>query len=225
MKQLLEGKVLQMLPVSGGIVAAVLTDITEDDKLVVEYRMISKDTNEVQRVSKNVFLLVKFGPNHKMAEMQVKNHLTCRAAALEQGKVFIVEEDGSAKLLSEYGTVEWVGTVKYKDEVPSTIVFDGKNIWAAFTENNTVVRFGGTSFREELRIVGKEERNDFKGPMGVFALDENIYISNKTEKAVWKINTKTFESEEYLKLEEPVYGYMRLEQRDIVWLEQGIFEV
>lgn len=225
MKQLLEGKVLQMLPVPGGVVAAVLTDVTENEKFVVEYRLINDDINRVQRVSKNVFLLVKFGPGHRAADMQVSNHLTCCSSVLNNGKTFIVEDDGSAKLLSEEGVQEWVGSVKYKGEAPAFTIFDGKNIWASFTRNNTLICLNSDTMREEFRIGGREGDERFEGPSGLFAEENFLYVANKKSHNVWKISTIDFSAEEYLETDSPVYGFVHLENRDIVWLDDGIFEV
>ncbi len=225
MKQLLEGKILQMLPVPGGVVVAVVTSVTEEERFVVEYRMISADTNEVQRVSKNVFMLVKFGPNHKMAELQVKNHITSNTAMLSNGKVLVIEEDGSANLLGADGISEWVGEIKFKNEVPSSVVSDGKNLWASYLGSNTLVRLDEQSLREELRICGKGKHNNFEGPVYMFAKDGDIYVSNIVSKQIWKINTKTFEAQEYLNTEITIYGLVHFDHKDIVWLSNGIYEI
>lgn len=225
MKQLLEGKILQMLPVPSGVVVALATEVTEEEKLVVEYRMISVETNEIQRVSKNVFLLVKFGPNHKMAELQVKNHLTAKTAIFSNNKTLVVEDDGLSKLLSDDGVAEWVGSIKFKNEVPSAVAFDGKSIWTAYFENNSLVRLNSSSLREELRIGSKEENNNFAGPTDIFVGNGNIYVSNVISKQIWRINTETFAAEEYLSAEVPIYGFVHFEHKDIVWLSDGIYEI
>lgn len=225
MKKLLEGKILQMLSVPKGVVAAILTDVTEDNKMVVEYRMISAETNEVSRVSKNVFLLVKFGPGHRAAEMQVNNHLTCRACVLDNGKTFIVEDDGSAKLFSEEGVTEWVGGFKYKGEIPCSVIYDGKNIWASFTEHNTLIRMDTAAMREELRIGGKDGDKNFNGPAGIFSEGELLYVANEKSKQVWRINIKNFSADEYLKLDDTIHGFAHLQNKDIVWLDDGIYEL
>lgn len=226
MKQLLEGKILQMLPVPSGVVVALATEVTEEEKIVVEYRMISADTGEIQRVSKNVFLLVKFGPNHKLAELQVKNHLTAKTAILSDNKTLVVEEDGAAKLLGDDGVAEWVGSIKFKNEAPSAIAFDGKSAWAAYFENNTLVRINPGTLREELRIGGKDKNNNnFKGPTNIFVSGEYIFVSNIISKQIWKINTKTFSAEEYLSTEVPIYGFVHFDHKDIVWLSDGIYEI
>lgn len=214
-----------MLPVPNGVVAAVLREVTENDKFVVEYRHIAADTNEVQRVSKNVFLLVKFGASHRAAVMQVSNHLTCNACVLDSGKTFIVEDDGSAKLLSEEGVAEWVGTIKYKEEVPSFVAFDGKNIWVSFCENNTLIRMDVNSMRDELRVGSREGDKNFNGPCGLFAKDENLYVANKKSKKIWRINTNDFSAEEYAETTQPVLGFCHCLQKDIVWFEDGIYEL
>jgi hypothetical protein len=59
----------------------------------------------------------------------------------------------------------------------------------------------------------------------MFAEEGVLYISNKSSKQVWKINTSSFEAQEYLKLETPIYGFAHFEHKDIVWLEDGIYEI
>ena len=226
MKCIFKGKVLHMLPIPSGIVAAILTEITDEGKMVVEYRMLSMETGEIQRITNSVYLLAKFGTSHKSAENQVSNHLTCRTCMLPNGEIFAVEEDSGAKLLDADGFARWVGAVKYKDEAPADIVFDGKNIWASFTENNTILRLDPASMREELRVGGKKgEDNGFSGPVGMFSEGEELFISNCNSCNLWNINTKTYEAEEYLSFEEPVYAYSKCHGREVVHLESGIYEV
>ena len=224
MKCIFEGKVLQMLPIPSGIIAAVLTEVTEDGKIVVEYRMITLETGQVQRITNSVYLLAKFGASHKSAELQVANHLTCRTCMLPEGEVFAVEEDFNAKVLDADGYAKWVGVVKYKGEAPADAVYDGKNIWVSFTENNALIRLDPASMREELRIGGKGE-NGFNSPVGVFAENEELFVSNCNSHQIWKIHTKTYESSEYMTFEEPVFAYCKCRGREVVLLESGIYDI
>lgn len=225
MKCIYEGQVLHMMPIPSGIVAAVLSEITDEGKMAVEYRMISLETSQVQRITNSVYLLAKFGASHKSAEMQVANHLTCRTAILNNGELFTVEEEGAAKVLDSDGFAKWVGVVKYKGESPSDAVFDGEHIWVSFCDNNALLRLDPASMREELRVGGKSGENSFSGPAGLFALDEDLYVSNCKSCRVWKINAKTYAAEEYLEFDEPVYGYVKCHGREVVLLQSGIYEV
>lgn len=225
MRNFIEGKVLHMLPVPNGVVAAVLSEITEDEKMAVEYRLLSLETNQIQRVSNHVYLLVKFGPSHKAADLQVANHLTCRSCLLPGGEVFTVSEDCSAKLLDADGYAKWVGVVKYKGEAPADVLYDGKNIWAAFPDSNTLLRLDIGSMREELRIGGRGGETGFAGPVGLFSEGEDLYVCNRDSCQIWKINTRTYAAEEYASFEEPVYAYARRHNREIVHLESGIYEM
>ncbi len=225
MRCFFEGKVLHMIPTPNGIVAAVLSEVTDEGKMAVEYRMLSLETNQLQRITNSVYLLAKFGASHKSAEMQVANHLTCRACLLPDGEIFTVEDDCNAKLLDGDGFAKWVGVVKYKGEAPCDAIYDGKNIWVSFTENNTLLRLDVGSMREELRIGGKKGDSSFSGPVGIFAEGEYLYVSNKNSCQIWKINTRTYDAEEYAYFDEPVYGYVRRNNREIVLLESGIYEL
>ncbi len=225
MKCIYEGKVLHMLPIPSGIVAAILTDITEEGKMAVEYRMISLETGQIQRITNSVYLLAKFGASHKSAEMQVTNHLTCRTCMLPDGELFAVEDDFSAKVLDADGFAKWVGVVKYKGESPADVVFDGKNIWVAFTENSALIRLDPASMREELRIGDKNGETGFNSPTGIFAEDGHIFVSNCNSHQIWKINTKTYEAEEYMTFDEPVFAYCKCRGREVVLLESGIYDI
>lgn len=226
MRSFYKGTVLEMLPIPSGVVAAIVSDITEDNKMIVEYRMISPETNEIQRIANNVYLLAKFGPGHKSAEIQVKNHLTCRSCVLSDGEIFIIEDDGSAKLLDSDGFAKWIGKVNYKNEIPCNVVYDGKSIWVAFSENNSLIRMNVKTMREELRIGGKSsEASGFSKPVGIFAEGNELYVSNSGSCSVWRINTKTYAAEEYLTFEEPVLSFCRTLGKELVLLPSGIYEV
>jgi hypothetical protein len=224
MKCIFEGKVLQMIPVPSGIIIAIQTEVTEDGKMAVEYRMLSLETGQVQRITNSVYLLAKFGASHKSAELQVSNHLTCRTCMLPEGEILTVEEDFSAKVLDADGFAKWVGVIKYKGEAPADATYDGKNIWVSFTENNALIRLDPASMREELRIGGKGE-NGFNSPVGLFAENEELFVSNCNSHQIWKIHTKTYEAAEYMAFEEPVFGYCKCRGREIVWLESGIYDI
>ena len=60
-----EGKALHMLPIPSGIVAAVLAEITDEGKMAVEYRMLSMEKGQSQRITNSVYLLAKFGTFYK----------------------------------------------------------------------------------------------------------------------------------------------------------------
>lgn len=224
MRLLLNEKILNIASVPGGIVAAVLSEVTDDGKMVVEYRLVSVDSNEVQRVSSNVYLLAKFGAGHKAAQMQVKNHLTCISCILKS-EMLIIEDDTSAKLINEDGIASWVGIIKYKDEPACDAVFDGKNIWVSFQKNNALIRLDGESMREQLRIGGKSGDSRFSGPCGLFFENGELYVTNSGSNQIWKINTDTYSAEQYMEFNEPVYDYVKINSSEIVLLESGLYLV
>lgn len=225
MLKLTDDEILSIIPVPNGVILTVVSEITEDKKMAVEYKMVSVDGSDIQRVSKDVYMLAKFGVNHRNLEMQVKNHLTCICALLKGGNTLIIEEDGAAKILNENGVSEWLGKIKYKDEPPCSAVFDGENVWACFMKNNALIRYDAVSMREQLRIGGKEGTGNFSGPAAIFPQGEDIYVSAKTGKQVWKINTKTYAAEEYLSFDNPVRAFVKLEKREFALFNDGLYEV
>ena len=208
MKQLLNGTILDMLVVPKGVITAVLSEITNDGKMLVEYKMISLDTYEEHKISNKIYLLAKFGADHKTIELQVRNHLTCKACVLPDSSILIIEDDKSiAELERDY------------------LAFDGENFWISFNENNTIVKLDCNSMREELRIGSKNGKNGFAGPCGVFCDNGDLFVANSKSNQVWKINSKTYAAEEYMSFGEPVMAYAKTFNSEIVWLKSGIYEI
>ena len=111
MQQILNGDVLHMIPIPNGVVAAVLNEVTGNGKMAVEYRLISLENGEVQRVSSSIYSLSKFGPGHKNIELQLDDHLNCRCCTVADGGQFIIEFGGICKLLDAEGYSKWKGRV------------------------------------------------------------------------------------------------------------------
>ena len=87
------------------------------------------------------------------------------------------------------------------------------------------MRLDAASMREELRIGNKNGENGFNSPTGIFAENEDLFVSNRDSHQIWKINTKTYEASEYMTFEEPVYAYCKCRGREVVLLESGIYDV
>lgn len=222
MKPIFEGEVLETLLVQNGIVFAYIAEKTNDGKTVVAYRHINFESGRVTTVTKKIFQLSKFGPDYAALEPNIGHHLTTLCAEMPEGYRFLVETDGIAKVIDING-INWTGTLLYKDEVPCAISYFNNCIWAVFKKYGVIVKFNINSFREELRIGGSRGENGFSLPCGIFIKDEDLYISNEGSMKIWKVNSKTYETQEYAEFEEPVYGYFSTANLELAVLKSGIY--
>lgn len=224
MKQLLEGNILHMVAIPNGIVAAVLENVDEDGKCTVEYRMVSLDSGNKQRVTNSIYNLSKFGATHKSIELQLENHLDCRACAMKNGETFIVEFGGICKYLDSDGYTKWKGDIVFDGEKPADVAFDGKFLWMCFSKHNTIVRYNPADMRQNLRI-GNGATDDFASPCGFFFENGFLYVCTGDNKSVWRIDTDTYESAAMFEFVEPIYQYQHVLNYDIFCLKSGIYAV
>ena len=97
MKQIFAGEVFEVLPLSNGFIFAYCKEKI-DDNIIVAYKMLTFD-GQFSDVAKNIYLLTKFGNNYKAVSAYCKNHITVKSLVQPGGKVFLLEEDGTATLL------------------------------------------------------------------------------------------------------------------------------
>ena len=223
LKSIYEGKVLEALPIAGGVVFAYVSDTTEEGKTVVSYRHINFETGRTNSVTKKIFQLAKFGANYQKIEEQALHHLSTLSTNLDDGKTFLVERDGAVKLLDNEGESIFFSSFLYKKEAPYAIASNKNAVWASFKEGNAIVKYDIELLREELRIGGGNHENSFLAPTGLFLKDDFLWVCNEGSKKIWKVNIKNYEVSEAYTFKEPVYSYMQTAGLELVVLSSGLY--
>jgi len=223
MKNIFEGQVLNALPIAGGIVFAYVEKITEDNQRQIAYQHINFDTGRTATVSKAIFQLAKFGVNHQKILEYSSHHLKTVACEINDGKMFLVEKDGSMKIIDGEGELDFLASFLYKKEAPSDIVYNDGAVWASFKKNNVIVKYDLDLLREEMRVGGGSGENSFSAPSGLFMKDNVLYVCNEGSKKIWALNTKTYDINEVHSFKEPVYSYMQTAGLELVVLESGLY--
>lgn len=223
MKIIYEGQVLNALPIAGGIVFAYVAEKTEDDKTVVAYQHINFDTGKSATVTKTIFQVAKFGHAHQKIEEHAAHHLTTLSCSINDGKTFLVERDGSVKIIDCDGDIEFLSSFLYKKEAPSSIVYSDGAIWASFKKNNVIIKYDLELLREEMRIGGGSSENSFNAPSGLFIKDNMLYICNEGSQKIWALNINSYDIYEAHTFKEPVKNYMQTAGLELVVLESGLY--
>lgn len=223
MKAVFKGEVYEAIPDLNGLLFSHLEGYTPDGDIMLSFKMFTYDNNTISVVHKDVYKLAKFGANYAKILNHCNNYVTARSILLSEGKVFLVNTDGTSLLFDGDGEIMWTGSLKYKNRVPSSIDVSGDGLWGTFSDFDCIVRFNAKTMREELRLGKKGEI--FEGPKGVFAEGNTLYISSFAGKKVLKAELPTYEVTELYRFNESVYSYVRGKNREFVLLESGLYEI
>lgn len=220
MKQIFSGEVYEILPLSNGIIFSYCKEVV-DDNVIVAYKMISFDNGRFTDVAKNIYMLSKFGNNYKAVAAFSENYITVKSLVLPNGKVFLLEPDGSAALLDNDATPLWTGSLSYRSSAPSDIVLYNDALWASYPDCNVLLRYNISTMREELRIGGNN--SPFSKPRSLFVDGDKVMVSNQESKKLIEINLNTYTVFEYQEFEEPLYQYVKVGDNCFALLESGLY--
>lgn len=223
MRKLFNDNAIHMLPLPNGIIIAAKQN-EYDDKIIVAYKKISFEDGSTSAITRNVYLLAKFGNNYKSFEIQLKDYLNCRTVLLPDNRLFAVYPDGNVIIFDAEARVEWQGTLKYKNYGPADIALHEHTLWASFPESNALIRFNLRTMREELRISGSAD-SAFSNPEGLWVMDDTLLVCNPGSKKINQVNLKTYTVYEYAEFEEPVYQYVKINSNEIVLLKSGVYKL
>lgn len=221
MKQIFEGEVYEILPLSNGIIFSYCKETTDDNKLVIAYKMISFDNGRFSDVAKNIYLMAKFGNNYQAIVKHCDNYITVKSIVLPSGKVLLLLKDGTVKLIDTDSTIIWQGNLNYRTFTASDIVIYKNNLWACFSECNVLLRYNLNTMREELRIGGK--KSPFDKPSRMFLDGENVTVCNKGSKQLTTVNLESYTVLTDESFEEEVSQYIKSDIYKFVILSTGLY--
>lgn len=223
MKQLFGEQIFDLLKTPDGFITVYRRPEFEDG-VVVSYKSVSLDDGVVTQRTRADYEFIKFGANCNLKGLESGGFITCSCVELDKDRIFIVRDGGEAAVYDAQNNIEWQGTVRYKDEGPSSIAGSGDVLWASFAENNTLIRFNLRTMREELRIGGSND-SSFSGPCGIWLDDsrEKLFVCNCKAQNILEVNVKTYTVAEHAAFEEPVHKYLRLGNRELVVLDSGLY--
>lgn len=222
MKQIFEGEVYEILPLSNGIIFSYCKDIL-DGNVTVSYKMISFDNGRFTDVAKNIYLLAKFGSNYQAVVKHCDNYITTKSIILPSGKVLLLSKDGTTKLVDTDSTIVWQGNLNYRTFTPSDILIYKNSLWTCFSDCNVLLRYNLTNMREELRIGGN--KSPFDKPFNMFLDGENVIVCNKGSNKLIKVNLENYTVLEGDCFEEEVLQYVKSDIYRFVILKSGLYMI
>jgi hypothetical protein len=161
-----------------------------DGQYKITYFVLNFNNGEKEVITKNAYLLKKFGSGFNQITETISNYAECESAIFPDRSTFVIFSNGQAGLFANNGEMKWNGELKYNENPVNSVAMDGDYFWSCCKDENAVIRYGCENLKVDIRI-GSNDSETFVKPSFVSADDENIYICCN-ESQVRKIDKSNF---------------------------------
>ncbi len=220
MKQIFEGEVYEILPLSNGIIFSYCKEVIEKN-VVVAFKMLSFDTGKFTDIAKNIYLLTKFSNNYKAIMENCDNYITVKSIVLPNAKVFLLSSSGETQLIDTDGTPIWKGVLSYRGTTANDIILYKNSLWTCYYDLDVMVRYNLATMREELRIGGK--KSPFNKPKSLFVEGNVATVANHGSKKLIQLNLDNYTVLDGEEFSEPVNQYVKSGNYRFVLLNSGVY--
>ncbi len=220
MKKICDDLVYSLHPLPDGFLYSHLINQNEG-KAKVGFKMVSFESKTVSKVTKNIFMLAKFGANYKFFADKLRNYITCHAFPFDDGRTLVIEYDGQGVVYGEDGEELWSENFVYSDNAPTCAAVSGTTLWLCYKELSTIIKYDLKMLRQELRIGGVNA--PFKKPCGLFPAGTKLFVCSQENKSILKLDCITYQTENYFELDEVINDYKFINKSEIVVTKSGIY--
>jgi len=185
------------------------------------YSVVDFENKTKEVLTKNAYLLKKFGSSFKKISEAIPNFVQCDAAILYDRRILAIYPNGEAGIFDRDGELSWSGYFKYHDEIVYKAALDGKYFWSVCPAENCVIRYACQNMQVDLRLGGKEA-STFINPTHISVDDGNIYVCAGVNK-VRKIDKINFTVSDYLSFDEGIKEFHKFGKYAIAVLSSGTY--
>ena len=213
--------ILDLLPFPSGVLFA-LKEKTNQNRDKISFYSYDYTANSISTVTRNAFLLTKFGPSFMRIASQLNDHISCETTRMENGSLFLIYSSGETGLFDDKGRLLKTGDIHYRGAPARDAAADGSFIWSVVSDRNLIVKYSTVQNRITMRIGG-DNSSAFSAPCAVCSDDTYLYVCNSGDCKIKRVNMKSFAVEDLKQFDEPVYKYIRHEDREFVVLASGVY--
>lgn len=187
----------------------------------VNYFILNFSTGEKEIVTKDAYLLKKYGSKRKEISEKLGNFVMPSAMILEDRSVLVIYPNGETGLFNSDGELVRDGLLSYNDSPVCCIAEDGNCFWSVCEGENAVIRYFADGAKMDIRIGGKNQPT-FDRPHFVSADDKYVYVCCN-HNSVRKIDKSTFAVTDVNRLYTDITGYYRFGRFAIVTTFDGAY--
>jgi len=221
-KRLYGNGVIEIIPVDDGFVFS-MQQSAYDDKIVVAYKLYSFDTEACAPIKKSVYVGAKFGAEIDLLKIGIKNHIQSLCVKLPKRQTLIIDEEGTAFVVSENGEQVKSAEFIYNEQAATSVVVYDDAIWCGYN-CGAIAKYNIDTLKEDIRISSGPKIN-FAGLGSLYSTKDRLLACGGDAHKIYSINTEDFEVEEMLKLEEPPLAYTMVNDCELVLLNSGIYRL
>ncbi len=215
-------EIIDILPYGDG--KAILVEkvpLANLSKFKASYSVIDFENSTKNVLTKNAYLLKKFGASFKTISETIPNFVQCDAALLYDRRVLVIYPNGEAGIFDREGELSWSGYFKYHEEIVYGLALEGKYFWTICPTENCVIRYSCQTMQVDLRIGGKDAAT-FVNPTHISFDDGDIYVCSGGNK-VRRIDGSNLTVSDHLTFDESVKQYHRFGKNSITVLTSGTY--
>ena len=224
MKQIHNGPVLDVVASTNGFVFAAQQDSTEDGRAIVEYKTCDFVSRRLENITRNLYLLTKFGDLYERYADHPQQYLTCMTAFYPNGDLLLVEADGSVRRMAQDGRCLYEGQFLYRGCAPAAVAIANNAVWVSFSHPGAVLRYDIRTMRETYRYGGGTSAA-LLGAHGLWFEGDILFVCCRESGRIVQINLRNYHMEDHHLFTEPVNAFMKVQATEIVWLQSGIYKI
>lgn len=213
--------ILDLIGFPSGILF-VLKENQDSDSVKVSFYSFDSDTKSIASVTKNAYLLTKFGNSFAPIAKQLGDYVSCDAAKLWNGQTFVIYSTGEVGIFDTQGNLIKTSDLSYRGSPARDVAVENNYIWSVVPEQNLIIKYSLLQNRVIMRIGG-DSSNTFSNPVAVTEYDGYLYVCNRDSQKIKRVRLSNFAVEDYKEFDEPVYKYVRIENHEYVILESGVY--
>lgn len=187
----------------------------------VQYSVVNFKTKSIDVLTKNAYLLKKFGSNFKRISEIMPNFVQCDTGILYDRRVLSIFPNGEAGIFSKDGELEWSGVFEYHGEPVKDLALEGKYFWSVCPNENCVIRYSCRNMGVDLRIGGKDT-DTFPAPSHISLDGNDIFVCCDNNK-VRRIDGNNYTVSDYLNFTDTVKKYFKFGDYAVAVMASGTY--
>ncbi len=213
--------ILDLIGFQSGILF-VLRENQNNDSVKVSFYSFDIETKSIATVTKNAYLLTKFGSAYAPIARQLGDYVSCDAAKLWNGHTFVIYSTGETGIFDDQGNLIKTADLTYREAPARDVAVDNNYIWSVVPEENLIIKYSLLQNRVIMRIGG-DDSDTFSCPVSISEYNGYLYVCNKNSRKIKRIDLKNFLVEDYKEFDEAVYNYVQVDNNEFVILDSGVY--
>ena len=213
--------ILDLIGFPSGILF-VLKENQDSESVKVSFYSFDTATKSIATVTKNAYLLTKFGNSYSPIAQQLGDYVSCDSARLWNSHTFVIYSSGEIGIFDEQGNLLKTSDIKYRDFPARDVAVENNFIWSVVPDLNIIIKYSLLQNRVVMRIVG-DNSTTVSCPVAISEYDGYLYVCNRDSQKINRINLSDYSVEDYKAFDEPVYKFIRVGNSEFVILESGVY--